>query len=97
MPLRKLYDVDQDLVRLQDSWKPQLDQLVDSSFNRKSTYTDAVINTTDTPFAHGLNVVPTGFIVISKTGPGDIYLVSKSQTQVTLKSTAQVTATFWLF
>jgi hypothetical protein len=97
MPLRKLYDVNKDMIRLQDSWKPQLDFLVDSAFNRKSTFTNVVINTVDTLFSHGLDVVPTGFIVISKEGPGDIYLISKSNTQVTLKSTVQVTATFWLF
>lgn len=54
---------------------------------------------TDLTFAHNLNKIPYGFIVIAKRGPCDVYWgsIDATSTNITLKTTdATVDTTIWL-
>lgn len=58
-----------------------------------------VANNTDFTFAHNLNKIPYGYLVIAKSGPCDVYWGSlvATLTNITLKITdATVDTTIWL-
>lgn len=58
-----------------------------------------VIATTATNIGHGLGRAPLGWIVVSKTGLGDIYENQANRTDrfLSLQSSVAVTADLWVF
>lgn len=49
-------------------------------------------------FAHGLTVLPQGWFLVDKQGPGDVWSLGFDSRFITLKSSvASVTASLWVF
>ena len=82
--------------RLQENIRTSLDPISnDVFFDRQEI--SATISTSDTVIAHSLVRIPRAFILLDKTGLGDVYRVDWNSSTITLKSSVQVAIKFWLF
>ncbi len=62
------------------------------------TNIDITNATNGTQFAHGLTVLPQGWFLTDKQGPGDVWSLGFNERFITLKSSvASVTASLWVF
>lgn len=92
----KLFTKDEIINRLQENIRTALDPIsTDIIFDRQEI--SLLVNTTDTVIPHILNRVPQGFVIIDKTGIGDVYRVSWDINNITLKSSVAVNIKLWLF
>ena len=95
--IRKIVTADDKLNRIQDSLKTAIDPILSDRFNNKKVLT-VTIGATATKIAHSLGYEPQGFLVINKNKQGDVWLVSKDASAITLQSSvADSMATIYLF
>jgi hypothetical protein len=94
--LRKLYTLNDELNRIQDSIKVALDPLLSDSLLDRQDF-NMTITTTGTTIKHLLGRVPTGFIVYDSTINATLWRVSWTVDDITLQSSVDAPFKFFLY
>lgn len=94
--LKTIQDLEYLLAKLQSNISDFTGQFTLNPFIL-GTVIEAEIDTTDTKLSHGLEVEPTGWMILDKTGNSNIWRVSQSSKEIVLKASVKVSCKVWVF
>lgn len=93
---KTIQDLEYLLAKLQGYIVEFTNQLTMNPFI-SGTVIEATINTTNTSLSHGLQVEPTGWMILDKNANSDIWKISQNSKEIVLKASASVTCKVWVF
>jgi hypothetical protein len=94
---KKIRAKDADVQTVQDNMVEALINIIEQQILDGVTLESVAVATTPTPVEHKLGRVPVGYVIISKSGPGDVYDIGRDSNLITLQSTVDVTTKLWVF
>lgn len=94
----KKLDIDEKTNKLQENIGIKLQEYDNQPFIKGNLLTSVVINAANTTINHGLNAVPTGWLILDKNADSRIWRTSAFDDKtLTLRASAQVTVNLWVF
>lgn len=88
---------DVDLQAVQENLIDSIERVVKQQILDGVVVDSVAVQTTPTDVSHKLGRTPVGYLVISKSAPGDVYDLGRDSNILTLQSSAATTVKLWVF